>query len=115
MPSAGVVDQGGGLIWRVKDHDNYYIARWNPLEDNFRVYYVKEGRRVQLDSANVKADPTKWHTIKIEQRGDAIACYLDEEKLLALKDKTFAEAGGVGLWTKADAATAFDDLVIRKW
>jgi hypothetical protein len=110
-----VVDQGGGLIWRVKDHDNYYIARWNPLEDNFRVYYVKEGRRVQLDSANVKADFAKWHTIKIEQRGDAIACYLDGEKLLEVKDKTFAEAGGVGLWTKADAATAFDDLVIRKW
>ncbi len=113
--NAGVVDQGGGPIWRVKDHDNYYIARWNPLEDNFRVYYVKEGRRVQLDSANVKVNSDKWHTIKIEHRGDTIACYLDREKLLELKDKTFAEAGGVGLWTKADAVTAFDDLVIQKW
>lgn len=111
--NTGKIDQGGGPIWRVKDGDNYYIARWNPLEDNFRVYYVKDGRRVQLDSARVKADPAKWHTIKIDQRGDSIACYLDGEKLLEVNDKAFTESGGVGLWTKADAATSFDDFSFK--
>ena len=113
--NTGKIDQGGGPIWRVKDHDNYYIARWNPLEDNFRVYSVRDDQRKQLDSTNVKADPAKWHTIKVEQRTDTIACYLDGEKLLEVIDKRFTETGGVGLWTKADTATAFDNLVIRKW
>ncbi|GMV83288.1 MAG: hypothetical protein AMXMBFR7_44720 [Planctomycetota bacterium] len=108
----GRVDQGGGPVWRVQDKDNYYVARWNPLEDNFRLYYVKDGRRVQLDSADVDADPAGWHTIRIEQKEDEIKCSLDGKELLKSQDKTFQEAGGVGLWTKADAATSFDDLTI---
>ena len=111
--SSGRVDQGGGPIWRVQDKDNYYIARWNPLEDNFRLYYVKDGRRVQLASADVTADPKKWHTIRIEHKGDAIEGYLDGQELLEVRDETFTGAGGVGLWTKADAATGFDDFQIR--
>ncbi len=110
----GSEDQGGGPIWRVRDKDNYYIARWNPLEDNFRLYYVKDRRRVQLDSARVKADPAQWHTIRIEQDGDKIECALDGKALLKATDRTFPGAGGVGLWTKADAATSFDDLVVNR-
>jgi len=108
----GKQDQGGGPIWRAKDGDNYYIARWNPLEDNFRLYYVKDGRRIQLGSAEVKADPKVWHEIRIDHRGATIAASFDGKKLIELEDSTFSEPGMVGLWTKADAATAFDDLTV---
>jgi hypothetical protein len=111
---AGREDQGGGLIWRVQDKDNYYIARWNPLEDNFRLYYVKDGRRKMLESAKIKSDPANWHAIQIEQNGDVIECYFDGEKLLTSQDTTFPNAGGIGLWTKADAMTNFDDFSVKK-
>lgn len=101
----GEQDQGGGPIWRAKDRDNYYLARWNPLEDNFRVYYVKEGKRTQLASATVKLDPRSWHEIEIKHVGNRIVAELDDEKLIELEDDTFTEAGMIGLWTKADAAT----------
>ncbi len=110
----GRIDQGGGPIWRVTDKNNYYIARWNPLEDNFRVYYVKDGRRFQLDSARVRLPTDQWHTITILHQGSQITGYLNGEKLLEVNDSTFTEAGRVGVWTKADAATSFDDLEVRK-
>ena len=109
----GEEDQGGGPIWRVQDENNYYIARWNPLEDNFRVYYVKEGRRKQLGSAKVKADPSKWHEIEIEMEGNKIKAEFDDKLLIEVEDDTFTEAGKFGLWTKADAASAFDDLEVE--
>ncbi|MGH9338707.1 MAG: DUF1259 domain-containing protein [Acidobacteriota bacterium] len=110
----GRVDQGGGPIWRAKDANNHYIARWNPLENNFRLYYVKEGRRVQLDSAEVDVPADEWHTIRIEHEGDDITGYLNGQQLLEARDSTFSEAGGVGLWTKADAASFFDDFEVEK-
>ena len=109
----GKEDQGGGPIWRVKDADNYYVARWNPLEDNFRVYFVKDGRRRQIGSADVKTDSGTWHEIEIEHEGYRIEASLDGKKMIEVVDSTFAEAGMVGLWTKADAATAFDDLEVE--
>lgn len=109
----GRIDQGGGLIWRVRDANNYYIARWNPLENNFRVYYVKDGKRVQLATADVTVPADAWHSIRIEHQGNHITCYLDGTKLLEADDPTLPEAGGVGLWTKADAASFFDDLVVQ--
>jgi hypothetical protein len=112
-PISGKEDQGGGLIWRAKDADNYYIARWNPLEENLRVYFVKDGKRTQLASAEVKADPSVWHEIDIENKGSEIAVQFDEVDLIEIYDSTFPEAGMVGLWTKADAATAFDDFEIE--
>ncbi|MDA2938429.1 LamG domain-containing protein [Acidobacteria bacterium AH-259-A15] len=109
----GRIDQGGGPIWRVKDKDNYYIARWNPLEDNFRIYYVKDGKRVQLDTAKVKLPADQWHTISVHHQGNQITGYINGKKLLEVNDTTFPEAGGVGVWTKADAASSFDDLEIQ--
>jgi hypothetical protein len=106
----GAEDQGGGPIWRAIDADNYYIARWNPLENNFRIYFVKNGKRVQLASADIEADPKKWHEIEIEHVGNHIIAEFDDKKILELDDDTFGSAGMVGLWTKADAATAFDDF-----
>ncbi len=109
----GKEDQGGGPIWRAMDADNYYIARWNPLEDNFRIYYVKDAERVQIASVKIRLDPSKWYELKIVMKEAHIEGWLDGEKQLEVDDETFGEAGMVGLWTKADAATLFDDFVTR--
>lgn len=106
---AGQVDQGGGLVWRAKDKKNYYIVRYNPLEDNFRVYKVVDGKRTQLESAEIDS-PAGWHEISVTMYGDHIECYFDGKKYLDVKDSTFNDAGKIGLWTKADAQTHFDDL-----
>lgn len=111
-PNTGEVDQGGGPIWRVKDNDNYYVCRANPLESNFRVYYVKDGNRKQLASATVTITAGEWHVISVTHENDHIQCSLDGKKLLDVTDSTFPEAGGVGLWTKADAASSFDNLKV---
>ncbi len=106
---SGQVDEGGGLVWRARDARNYYIARFNPLEDNFRVYKVVDGARTQLGSA--KAPPTPgWHALRVRVKGDAIECELDGKIRLEAKDATFKGAGKIGFWTKADAVTEFDDL-----
>jgi hypothetical protein len=107
----GKNDQGGGLVWRYQDANNYYIARMNPLEDNYRLYKVVAGKRIQLaGKEDVKVPTGEWHTLKIEQKGDEIECYLDGKELLKAKDDTFQKAGKVGLWTKSDAQTAFDNF-----
>jgi hypothetical protein len=110
---SGKEDQGGGLIWRVKDKDNYMIARMNPLEDNFRVYYVKDGSRKQIETAKVSVQAGTWHTMRIEQHGDHVVCFLDGKEYLNAKDDHIQSEGGIGLWTKADAVTSFDDLTVK--
>ena len=109
---AGKEDQGGGVVWRAKDAKNYYIARYNPLEDNFRVYKVVAGKRTMFQDAKApKGDG--WRSIRVVMKGDHIECYLDATKLLDVRDSTFPDAGRVGLWSKADARTYFDDLSLR--
>ena len=108
---AGKEDQGGGLVWRAKDAKNYYVARYNPLEDNYRVYRVHTGRRSELQSANVKHSEG-WHTLRVTMKADHIEGYYDVKKYLDVKDPTFQEAGRIGLWTKADAQSHFDDLTV---
>lgn len=112
-PVGGVDDQGGGVMWRVKDKDNYYVARANPAEENFRVYVVKDGVRKQLASAKTPLSAGQWHTMSIGHDGDRIECFLDGLKHLAVNDATLPGEGGVGFWTKADATTAFDDLWVE--
>ncbi len=109
---AGMVDQGGGPVWRLIDKDNYYVCRANPLEENFRLYYVKDGSRRQLASAKVAVPAGEWHTVTINHEGTHIECYLNGQKLLEVDDETFTERGYVGVWTKADAATSFDDMAV---
>jgi hypothetical protein len=106
---AGEVDRGGGLVWRAKDAKNYYIARHNPLEDNFRVYKVEAGKRTQFQSAKIPGDD-KWHTLRVTMAGAKITCYLDGQKYLKAEDSTFPGPGMIGLWSKADAQSYFDDL-----
>ncbi len=110
----GREDQGGGPVWRVQDKENYYIARWNPLEDNLRLYYVRNGSRRQLANANVDLPAEGWHTVAIDHKGNRITAYLDGQRMFQTTDDTFAQAGGVGVWTKADAATSFDDVVVNR-
>ena len=110
---SGDVDQGGGAMWRVQDRDNYYICRVNPLESNFRVYRVSGGVRTQLDSKLVDVDEGSWYVIDVVVEGPRITCTLDDETVLTATDDGLTEAGGVGLWTKADAETSFDDLQVQ--
>ncbi len=108
---SGQIDQGGGIMWRVQDRDNYYVARFNPLEDNFRFYSVKNGIREQITSANI-ALGDGWHEMKITQRNTHFEGYIDGKKLLESDNEACTKSGGTGLWTKADATTVFDDFKV---
>lgn len=111
--NTGEDDQGGGLIWRCRDDKNYYVCRINPIENNYRVYKVVDGKRTQLQSADFETPAGQWFTLRVRMEGNQIACYCDGKKWLEVKDDTFKDAGMIGLWTKADASTSFDDL--RVW
>jgi Domain of Unknown Function (DUF1080) len=107
----GKKDQGGGIVWRYQDANNYYLARMNPLEDNFRVYKVVAGKRSpEFQDVEVKIPAGEWHTLKIKMVGDHIECFLDGKKHLDVRDSSITRAGKVGLWTKADAQTSFDQF-----
>ncbi|HSB08611.1 MAG TPA: family 16 glycoside hydrolase [Blastocatellia bacterium] len=107
---AGEVDRAAGLAFRLRDANNYYIVRANALEGNYRLYHVVKGRRVQFAGANVRVASGEWHELRVECVGNHIICYYDNEKKIDATDETFKEAGKVGLWTKADSVTYFDDL-----
>lgn len=107
---AGKIDQGGGPVWRYKDSGNYYIARMNPLENNYRLYKVVAGKRTQLATADVKAAAGTWHTIRVVHQGKRIHCYFNGKLYLDATDDAFPNAGKIGLWTKADAQTRFANL-----
>jgi hypothetical protein len=112
-PIQGDKDQGGGLVWRYQDANNYYIARFNPLEDNYRVYKVVAGKRTQLATKeDLKAPAGQWHTLRVTMKGDQMECSLNRKQYLEAKDTAFTKAGKIGLWTKADAQTYFDDLKV---
>lgn len=108
--NTGQDDQGGGLVWRCQDENNYYVCRINPLENNYRVYKVVDGKRTQLQSADFETPTGKWFTLRVRMKGNEIACYCNGKKWLEVKDDTFKDAGMIGLWTKADASTSFDNL-----
>lgn len=110
----GEVDQGGGPVWRYQDANNYYVARMNPLEKNFRVYKVVGGKRIQLETAAAEGAAGKWHTIRVVHRGNHIQCYFNGKLLLDVKDDAIQQAGKIGLWTKADAQTSFADIRVKE-
>lgn len=112
--NSGSIDQGGGLMWRVLDENNYYVARYNPLESNFRLYYVKGGKRTTLAShENLAAAPGQWVELRITHHGQRIQGWFNNALAWEISDAQFSKAGGVGLWTKADAASSFADFVVR--
>ncbi len=109
---SGSIDRAGGLVFRLKDPNNYYIVRANALEDNYRLYHVVNGRRSQFAGANLKVTSGEWHELRVEAVGNKITCYYDGNKKIEATDNTFKDAGKVGLWTKADSVTYFDDLKV---
>jgi hypothetical protein len=111
MPIRGRYDRGGGLIWRYQDRGNYYLAGIDALEGNCRIDKVVNGERYQVA---IHAEPSlrigHWHTLTIEHECEHIQCFLDGQKCLEFDDTTFMAAGRIGIWTRSDAHTYFDDL-----
>ncbi len=112
-PVSGTVDQAAGLVARLRNPRNYYIARANALEDNVRLYRVVDGRRIQFAGADVRVPRDRWQTLSLRVEGDRFAVALDRRELFTANDRTFADAGRVGLWTKADSLTHFDGLEVE--
>jgi hypothetical protein len=107
---AGREDQAGGVIWRFKDGNNYYVARANALENNVSLYYTENGSRKTLSYVDAPVAANAWHTLRVEFSGQAIAVTLDGKTAIQFKDSHIEGAGAVGVWTKADSVTAFDDF-----
>ncbi len=118
---SGKVDQAAGIVWRYKNKDNYYIVRANALEGNVVLYKVEKGRRTDLKpigaglfayGKKAKVPNGQWSELRIAAKGNRFEVSLNGESLFVVEDHTFTEAGKVGLWTKADSITFFDDLTI---
>lgn len=109
-PISGNEDQAGGVVWRWQDGDNYYVARANALEDNVTIYHTVKGRRVSFKNANTKVASGVWHTLRVDFSGNHFKVSFDGKTVLEAEDNTFKAAGAVGVWTKADSVTLFDDF-----
>jgi hypothetical protein len=109
-PLAGKEDQAGGVVWRWKDGDNYYVARANALENNVSLYYTEGGRRKTLKYVDAPVPRQQWHTLRVEFSGAAIRVLLNGKEYIRMEDRHIAGAGAVGVWTKADSVTLFDDF-----
>ena len=112
LPISGKADMGGGLIWQAQDDRNYYLTRANPLEQNIRVYHVVNGVRKMLKNYDQIIDVRKWHRLRVINQGCRIQVFYDDKPILDLCDETFTK-GRIGLWTKSDAVTYFDDLKLQ--
>ena len=112
LPISGKSDMGGGLIWRAQDDRNYYLTRANPLEQNIRVYHVVNGVRKMLKNHDEIIDVRKWHRLHVVNQGCRIQVFYDDKPIFDLCDGTFKH-GRIGLWTKSDAVTYFDDLRLQ--
>jgi hypothetical protein len=110
MAMAGRQDQAGGLVWRWKDGDNYYVARANALEDNVSLYYTQNGRRITIKYVDAPVARNQWHTLRVEFTGKQIRVALDGKLYIEVDDGHIAGAGSIGVWTKADSVTLFDDF-----
>ena len=119
-PLAGQVDQAGGLVWRYQNQDNYYLVRANALEGNVVLYKVENGKRTDLPlraegrTYGKKGDvpARQWSTLRVVATGSVFEVYFNGAALYEVDDSTFREPGKVGLWTKADSVTQFDDLTV---
>jgi hypothetical protein len=107
---SGKEDQAGGLVWRAKDANNYYVARANALENNVTIYHTINGRRTEKKRARMTVPGSQWHTLRVEFQGSHFVVMFNGQKALDWDDETFKDAGKVGVWTKADSVTDFDDF-----
>ena len=106
----GREDQAGGVVWRWKNGDNYYVARGNALENNVSLYYTAGGKRNTIKYADAPVPPNVWHTLRVEFAGTRIKVLLDGKPYIEQDDAHISGAGALGVWTKADSVTAFDDF-----
>lgn len=107
---SGKEDQAGGVVWRWKDGDNYYVARANALENNVSLYHTSGGRRITIQYVDAPVAKRTWHVLRVEFAGTRIKVALDAKAYIELDDAHIAGPGAVGLWTKADSVTSFDDF-----
>jgi hypothetical protein len=112
-PVSGEVDQTFGIVLRYQDEENYYLVRANALEKNVRLYHVRDGKRTQLRTWSGEVAPNAWHDLEAEAVGDSLRVGFDGRTLIVAHDTTIPQPGRVGLWTKADSVSQFDDLVIE--
>lgn len=119
-PISGRVDQAAGLVWRYQNQDNYYIVRANALEDNVVLYKVEGGRRMDLPlkgegrtyGKKTEVPANEWSNLRVVANGPVFEVYFNGSKLYEVEDATFSSPGKVGVWTKADSVTQFDDLTV---
>ncbi len=111
-PVAGRIDQAGGIAIRILDADNYYVVRANALEDNVRFYRVVRGRREQIGGMDTKVASDEWHALGLKANGEKFTIEFDGKTLFSISDKTFTGAGKIGLWTKSDSITRFDQIAV---
>jgi hypothetical protein len=109
-PISGKEDQAGGLVWRLQDANNYYIARANALENNVTIYHTIKGKRTEKKRAKMQVASGVWHMLRVDFTGTHFTVTFDGKKALEWDDGTFKDAGKVGVWTKADSVTLFDDF-----
>ena len=109
-PVSGREDQAGGVVWRWKDGNNYYVARANALENNVSLYYTENGSRKTIKYVDAPVPGNTWHHLRVEFSGARIKVMLDGKAYIEVDDTHIANAGGVGVWTKADSVTLFDDF-----
>lgn len=109
-PMRGREDQAGGVVWRWKDGDNYYVARANALENNVSLYYTERGSRRTLKYVDAPVAANAWHVLRAEFKQTGIRVLLDGKSVIEFDDSHIAGPGAVGVWTKADSVTAFDDF-----
>ena len=109
-PISGKEDQAGGVIWRLQDANDYYIARANALENNVTIYHTIKGKRTEKKRAKIQVASGAWHTLRVDFSGNRFTVTFDGKKTLEWDDNTFKDAGKVGVWTKADSVTLFDDF-----
>ena len=107
---SGREDQAGGVVWRARDANNYYVARANALENNMTIYHTINGRRTEKKRASVKVAPNQWHTLRVDFQANHFTVSFNGQKALEWDDETLKDAGNVGVWTKADSVTEFDDF-----
>lgn len=106
----GKEDQAGGVVWRWKDGNNYYVARANALENNVSLYYTANGKRTTIKYVDAPVPANTWHTLRVEFAGKRIKVALNGKTYIDLEDGRITGPGAVGVWTKADSVTSFDDL-----
>lgn len=112
-PVSGRVDRACGIVFRYRDENNYYVARANALEDNVRLYRVKDGRREQFGTWDGKVSAGTWHELRADARRERFEIYWDGRKVIDARDETFPDAGKVGVWTKADSVTYFKTIKVE--